>query len=111
MKINNQEDRLINIFFGMPEKSLSAVTITPTIKIVPTRYMYNGPLDKNKDFSIMMADICRNSARNNLIINTVYESIQKTETKKALVLTKSIEQAEVIKAALIEKGITTHLII
>lgn len=111
LSVNMQEERLIHLFFWQAEQSLLTVGLTPRIKEVPTRYMYPGNLDSDKEFSKMQTDISENVARNTLIINTVYDTLTKTETKKGLLLVKRTEQAYVFKTMLEQRGIQSYIII
>ena len=103
LKVNMQEDRLINLFFGHAETSIKEVNLTPTIKMIPTRYQYPGVLDSDGEFSKMQTDISENTKRNELIVNKIYETLPKTETKKGLLLTKRTEQAHTFVRMLKEK--------
>lgn len=111
LKVNMQEESLIKIFFGMPESSLLSANLAPKIKVIPTRYVYDGPLEKNEHFSKMMSHNAEDVARNTLIINYVASSLPQTETKKALILVKRTEQAKVFQEGLKEKGITSYIIV
>lgn len=111
LKVNMQEDRLINLFFWHAETSIKEVNLTPTIKMVPTRYQYPGVLDSDGEFSKMQTDISENTARNELIVNKIYDTLPKTETKKGLLLTKRTEQAHTFVRMLKEKGIEAYTII
>lgn len=111
LKVNNQENTLINIFFGQAETSLGEVTMKPVIKVVPTRFTYMRPLEKNEDFAKLMPVIAEDRERNNLIIQKVHDTLSQTETKKGLVVIKSIAQAKILREGLEAKGIKTYLII
>lgn len=111
LTINMQEKSLINIFFWKAEASLGEVSMKPIIKVVPTRFTYTRPLEKNADFAKLMPIIAEDSARNNLIIEKVYATLPQTETKKALVVIKSIAQAKILQDWLTAKGMKTFLII
>lgn len=110
-KVNLQEDRLINLFFWEAETSIQAVNMTPKIKQIATRYRYPGSLDSNAEFSKMQTHISEDVNRNTLIIETIHGTLQKTETKKALLLTKRTEQAYVFQRMLAEKGIESFVIV
>jgi len=79
--------------------------------MVPTRYQYPGVLDSDGEFSKMQTDISENTARNELIVNKIYDTLPKTETKKGLLLTKRTEQAHTFVRMLKEKGIEAYTII
>ena len=85
--------------------------MTPKIKQIATRYRYPGSLDSNAEFSKMQTHISEDVNRNTLIIETIHGTLQKTETKKALLLTKRTEQAYVFQRMLAEKGIESFVIV
>jgi len=111
LKVNMQEERLINLFFGKVEDSLYQVQIMPKIKMIQTRYKYPYAINKESDFGKLQTHISENVERNTFIVDTIYASLPQTETKKALLLTKRTEQATVFKDMLTAKGIESHVII
>lgn len=62
--------------------------------------MYSGILDSDGEFSKMMTEISEDVTRNTLIVNTVYDNLSKSETKKGLILTKRTEQAYALQRQL-----------
>lgn len=111
LKINQQEDRLIHLFFGDAEKSMLGNNFKPRIHQVWTEYEYSGVLDSNAEFSKMMTEISEDPARNNLIVQTIYETLKKSETKKGIVLVKRVEQWSTLQALLLARGIQSRIIV
>lgn len=110
MKVNMQEERLINLFFGNPESSLAGVQIIPEVRQVPTKYRYSGTLTKDVDFSRMLTEISLDHDRNTLIADFIYDTLPQTETKKGILPTKRIEQCYILKDMLAARGIDSLII-
>jgi len=51
----------------------------------------------------MRSEIAQDTARNTLIVNTAYDAIRKTETKKGLILTQIVAQAYTLQRQLIDR--------
>lgn len=111
LTINHWEPRLIRLFFWEPEQTMKVMNFTPEIIHVPTNFMYSGDLSSFKDFWKLVTEVCLDQPRNNLIIETIVETLPTTETKKGLLLVSRIEQATILHDMLTERGIKSHIII
>lgn len=111
MKVNMQEERLIHLYYWDIHAKILEQNFIPKIKVINTRYRCPFPLDKNADHSKLQTHISQDVDRNNLIVQTIYDTLPKTETKKGLVLTKRTEQTYALQALLEAKGIKTHVIV
>jgi len=111
LKINNQEKRLINLYFWEAETSLSKYHYIPEVYSIDTTYTYSWVLDSDAEFSRMKVEISQHSLRNQLIVDTVINTLPQTETKKWLLMTMIVNQAYTLRDMFLERWFNAHVIV
>lgn len=111
LQLNFIDSKVFKIFFWK-QSQLKSLNFKPQCFYIKTDFVYSEwELEDTKEFTILNNEVTCDHNRNNLIVQTVSETLPACETRKWLILTNRIEHATILKEQLDERWIESFIIV